>query len=34
MGTRTKLTTLKGWPARLADWLTDNVLTVDNSPPR
>jgi acetyl esterase/lipase len=31
MGTRSKLTTIKGWPSRLADWLTDNVLTVDNS---
>lgn len=31
MGNRSKLTTIKGWPSRLADWLTDNVLTVDNS---
>jgi acetyl esterase/lipase len=31
MGTRSKLTTIKGWPSRLADWLTDNVLAVDNS---
>jgi acetyl esterase/lipase len=31
MGTRSKLTTIKGWPGRLADWLTDNVLAVDNS---
>ena len=27
MGTRSTLATLKGWPNRLADWLTDNVLT-------
>ena len=26
MGTRSKLATLKGWPNRLTDWLTDNVL--------
>jgi len=31
MGTRSKLTTIKGWSSRLADWLTDNVLAVDNS---
>ena len=31
MGTRSRLTTIKGWPGRLADWLTDNVLTVDHS---
>ena len=31
MGTRSKLTTIKGWPSRLADWLTDDVLAVDNS---
>jgi acetyl esterase/lipase len=30
MGNRSKLVTLKGWPNRLADWLTDNVLTIDN----
>jgi acetyl esterase/lipase len=26
MGTRSKLTTLKSWPKRLADWLADNDL--------
>jgi len=31
MGTRSKLTTIRGWPSRLADWLTDNILAVDNS---
>ena len=30
MGTRSKLTTIKGWPSRLADWLTDNVSSMDN----
>ncbi len=29
MGTRSKLTTIKGWPSRLSDWLMDNVLTVE-----
>jgi acetyl esterase/lipase len=33
MGTRSKLTTIKGWPSRLADWLTDNILTVDKPDP-
>ena len=26
MGYRSKLETLKGWPQRLADWLTDNNI--------
>ena len=26
MGTRSKLATIKGWPLRLSDWLTDNIL--------
>ena len=26
MGTRSKLTTIKNWPQRLADWMGDNNL--------
>jgi len=29
MGDRSKLATVKGWPNRLADWLTDNVLVTE-----
>lgn len=29
MGTRSRLTTIKGWPSRLTDWLTDNVLNAE-----
>jgi acetyl esterase/lipase len=27
MGTRSQLASIKGWPVRLADWLTDNFLS-------
>ena len=30
MGNRTKLKTVSSWPDRLADWMTDNVLTETN----
>jgi hypothetical protein len=29
MGNRSKLSTIKGWPNRLGDWLTDNILSAE-----
>jgi acetyl esterase/lipase len=29
MGNRSRLSTIKGWPNRLADWLNDNVLNAE-----
>ena len=31
MGTRSKLASIKGWPLRLGDWLTDNILAPSGS---
>src|SRR6185369_8252835 len=32
MGTRSKLSTIKGWPQRVADWLADNNILDPASP--
>lgn len=32
MGNRSKLTTLRGWPRRLADWMNDSGFLAPRSP--
>lgn len=32
MGNRSKLTTIKGWPQRMADWMADSGILVPAQP--